>query len=613
MKKKNSIKRAQSQAGLSFAERKNFRPMAKILTLLALLMTAVTGAVAQEQSETIDTKAIIVEGTHFTISNNDDGADEWGMHATKGITVTPKNGETITKVVISCTDDYEYVNDDNTSVSSGTKEITNDGETITVTGVNASTFTFTCSTSNPQFGQFVVYYTEPAGPEVTWNAATKTGTFAMPGYDVELEVAYFNITVPTANTTDGDIHAGTATPLINAASTTEVGATIKYLVTATSERPTSTEGFSADVPTAEAITAPGTYYVWYYLDFATGDDSDISAQAIEVTVADYLNYTVIMANGTEDAGNWTITPPDATDPEKGVKPGTEIKATYSGTKRVKSVKAVKKPGPAATVTTAPTATTGDIVAGSETALVSGGTAEGGTMMYKVTTANTQPTSTEGFSADVPTAEGLTAGTYYVWYYVKADASHTDSEIAGPVSVTVAVVSLIVNPVVGQIIGSDGKNYDANATLPDGVTAVAMIAYLGNGSDCTNGLAIQLNSSPVTKPWSDAKTYASGLTAVPGGTWRLPSKADWQNMFLGCAKSGDDTNASDNMLSPIQGFKEKITAAGVTWPSVYYWSSSTASASGAWNVQVYLAGNYADARFLDGSTGSTYYVLGCLAF
>ena len=59
MKKKNSIKRAQSQARLSFAERlrvgelcsgmrKNFRPMAKILTLLVLLMTAVTGAWADD-------------------------------------------------------------------------------------------------------------------------------------------------------------------------------------------------------------------------------------------------------------------------------------------------------------------------------------------------------------------------------------------------------------------------------------------------------------------------------------------------------------------------------------------------------------------------------------
>lgn len=54
MKKKNSIKRAQSQAGLSFAERKNFRPMAKILTLLVLLMTAVTGAWAGQPTGYFD-------------------------------------------------------------------------------------------------------------------------------------------------------------------------------------------------------------------------------------------------------------------------------------------------------------------------------------------------------------------------------------------------------------------------------------------------------------------------------------------------------------------------------------------------------------------------------
>ena len=90
----------------------------------------------------------------------------------------------------------------------------------------------------------------------------------------------------------------------------------------------------------------------------------------------------------------------------------------------------------ATVTTAPTATTGDIVAGSETKLVSAGAADGGTMMYAVTTTNTKPSSTDGFSADVPTAASLAAGDYYVWYYVKADADHTDSEIAGPVAVTV---------------------------------------------------------------------------------------------------------------------------------------------------------------------------------
>ena len=94
---------------------------------------------------------------------------------------------------------------------------------------------------------------------------------------------------------------------------------------------------------------------------------------------------------------------------------------------------------AASVTTAPTATTGTIGDKSTTALVTAGVADGGTMMYAVTNDNTKPTTTDGFSATVPTAKELTAGNYYVWYYVKADDTHTDSEIAGSVAVTVTEV------------------------------------------------------------------------------------------------------------------------------------------------------------------------------
>ena len=57
-------------------------------------------------------------------------------------------------------------------------------------------------------------------------------------------------------------------------------------------------------------------------------------------------YKVSVKEGTEDATNWTITPAEATT--TGVAAGTEVKATYGGTKKVKSVKAVKK---AAAVTT----------------------------------------------------------------------------------------------------------------------------------------------------------------------------------------------------------------------------------------------------------------------
>ena len=91
--------------------------------------------------------------------------------------------------------------------------------------------------------------------------------------------------------------------------------------------------------------------------------------------------------------------------------------------------------PKATVTTDPTAKTG-IKAGENKTIINAGVASGGTMMYAVTTANTKPTSTFFFGSNVPTAQNCAAGTYYVWYYVKADDTHADSDIAGSVSVTI---------------------------------------------------------------------------------------------------------------------------------------------------------------------------------
>jgi hypothetical protein len=219
--------------------------------------------------------------------------------------------------------------------------------------VNASTFTFTCSDDYPQFGQFVVYYTEaPAGPTeetVPLNhSANNTWAIAeMPGYDVELEVEYFNITVPTA-TTD-DIYAGSTTPLINAGSTTEEGATMKYLVTATNEQPTSTDGFSADVPTAQAITAQGTYYVWYYLDLESGDDSDISALAVEVTVSAPA-YAVTIDDASKDTDNWQATPAEQ-------KAGQTVTLSYGGKKKIRSITIEKAATAPAGPTLAETMTT----------------------------------------------------------------------------------------------------------------------------------------------------------------------------------------------------------------------------------------------------------------
>ena len=75
---KDSIKREQSQAGLSFAERKNFRPKVKnkLLLLLALLMTAATGAWAQEtQTWESGDCTVTLSGDVMTVSGTGAMAD----------------------------------------------------------------------------------------------------------------------------------------------------------------------------------------------------------------------------------------------------------------------------------------------------------------------------------------------------------------------------------------------------------------------------------------------------------------------------------------------------------------------------------------------------------
>ena len=300
-------------------------------------------------------------------------------------------------------------------------------------------------------------------------------------------------------------------------------------------------------------------------------------------------YKVSVKEGTEDATNWTIMPAEATT--TGVEAGTEVKATYSGMKKVKSVKAVKKVKPAATVTTAPTAKTG-VKAGQNVAIVNEGAAEGGTMMYMVNA--TQPASTDGFSATVPTAEGLTAGTYYVWYYVEGDASHTDSEISATgIEVTIAAASLIVNPAVGQVIGDDGKNYDY-ASLPGGVTAVAKICYVSG----EHGLALALtDESSSTMNWDTAKTTCAAHTpAFTGGTWKLATEDEWNNMIT----------AAGGYEALRDGFSGISGASNLQ--ATNYWSSTESATTGRARSCGFNNGRWIDIR-----ESNNVKVRACLAF
>ncbi|UKK67899.1 hypothetical protein L6466_11640 [Prevotella communis] len=183
---------------------------------------------------------------------------------------------------------------------------------------------------------------------------------------------------------------------------------------------------------------------------------------------------------------------------------------YNGRLKVKGVKATSEAAPAAakepaTVTTAPTGAA-VVGVGKTTALVSGGVADGGTLMYAVTTTNTKPASTDGFSDAVPTAETITAsGTVYVWYYVKADdGTHSDSEIAAT-AIEVPVADIV---------------WDASN--------VKELDVFGNHEPCTiDGVTLSGNAEEVYARWSGygnpEKDGISFETMESGGfTFKAPN-------------------------------------------------------------------------------------------
>ncbi len=166
--------------------------------------------------------------------------------------------------------------------------------------------------------------------------------------------------------------------------------------------------------------------------------------------------------------------------------------------------------PAATITTAPKATADDILAGSTTALVTAGVADGGTMMYEVTATNTKPTTTDGFSATVPTAAKLAGGPYYVWYYAKADAQHADSEIAATaIEVTVKASYLKWDNTKKELVAT--LMPDTYTTVLDASGDVSWSAgtYVVEGNVIING-TITLNGDVDLIIKDDAKLTANQM-------------------------------------------------------------------------------------------------------
>jgi hypothetical protein len=166
-------------------------------------------------------------------------------------------------------------------------------------------------------------------------------------------------------------------------------------------------------------------------------------------------------------------------------------------------------------------------------------------------------------------------------------------------------ALITSPAVGQVIGDNGMNYAAGS-LPSGVKAVAMIAYVGTAgsadasSSAYRGLAIALNDAG-DGTWGKTGEYA-GLTCY--GEWKTGTANDAMNDLAGI----NNTNvlapkyATDPLYAAAKIAKEykydASVAAGATPIGTSQWFLPTIA---QWNMMVKSVTGSSDDLVMSGGS------------
>ncbi len=232
-----------------------------------------------------------------------------------------------------------------------------------------------------------------------------TGTVSAKFTIAAADIAATDITAPTANTLN---FTGLAQELIVAGSVAGGIGTMQYSLDGTT--------WSTDIPTG---TDERDYTVYYKV---VGDDNhnDVAAQSFKVTIGAALDIALTSTDGK----TWTLASMPLYD--------VELEVEYY---------------PAATLTTAPTSIGEVYATGSAQALVTGGVAAGGSFEYALGT-DDQTAPTTGWTATVP--EEAAPGTYFVWYKVVGDATHSDCETA-PACLTATIKGFPVTVASGEYV------------------------------------------------------------------------------------------------------------------------------------------------------------------
>ena len=294
--------------------------------MLVLLMTAVTGAMAQ--TETLLTtitlggepwsslQPVYTESGRATLSTSGTveegmvcpGINRWSNSsplAIGSVTINPAEGYTITKVVF-----WDYDEDDGYI-----KALTD----------NASPFTCYLKSSQRSLNEDM---SSPNG-----YAIAKIEVY---GYAPTVAVTGVTLAPTSATLTLGETETVTLTPTVLPGDATDK--TVKWSVEQTGDFVALyTDEACTQAVGTDAIAAAKVYVKPLAAGQATvtvTTNDGAKTATCTVTVAE-PTYNVTFKAGTEDVGNWTATPSSA-------KKGETVTVKYTGTKKVKSVKAKKK-------------------------------------------------------------------------------------------------------------------------------------------------------------------------------------------------------------------------------------------------------------------------------
>jgi len=358
---------------------------------LALLLTAVTGAWADEPKVydsgdvelfSLQVGDILMPGVTLKNSDVNNIADAniiSNRYSIDGV-ISPYGGNAISSIPFSIGENGLL-----TAKLAGNGPY--DCMPITEDGKAGNAWVVTDIFAEPNYKTILIggtMYPAPSGPEVAWNAETKTGTFTMPGSDVVLTPIYAKAAAFATTGTEPDVKtllpeaaegviADTDAPLIKegtgivafAGTSTEVKqGTLMYTVTpaTVTEAPPldAANKWSADVPTAKTVADGGIdVLVWYYIKGAdtpdgvaatldnTFNDTEPACLTVQVLSNKFdIQFNAANAN-TIEAGKATVTVGGAaatvTEGKlQGVKMGSEVKVKANTGYKFRKVEVKKK-------------------------------------------------------------------------------------------------------------------------------------------------------------------------------------------------------------------------------------------------------------------------------